>query len=177
MKRIAFLPLAFATLLTMGCYTVAITPVRSIPKDQVPVSATIAIPDSAANYTYSFRCWTAGIANRWKVLVGDAIVKYTEAYLPSVFPRGDDVTVQIYVLDYKVKGFRVITDLRVNVLHNEKTLFSKAYHGEGESRAAAAFWGGVFAMKGVVSSSTHEAFRIIYDNMVNDLQERFENGL
>lgn len=143
----------------------------------MPVSATIDIPDSAANYTYSFRSGTAGVANRWKVLVGDAVVKYTEAYLPSVFPKGDDVTVRIDVLNYELRGFRAITDLRVDVLQNEETLFSNTYHGEGQSRAAGAFWGGVFAMKGVVSSTTHEALRSIYEDMVEDIRKQFKYGL
>jgi len=157
-----FIALAFYLTVCSGCYTVAITPVQKRPEDFIPVKARIEIPERTRNYTISFRSWAAGVANRWKVMVGDAVVRYSDAYVPSLFPAGDDVRVLIEVVDFKVRDFRSIADMKFTVSKQGKNLFSKAYHSEGTSRAGAAVWGGVFAMKGVVSSTMHEVFKDIF---------------
>jgi hypothetical protein len=157
------------TAFNMGCYTVAITPVPRQPEGLVPLSARIDIPEATRDYTMAFRCWSGGIGNRWKVLVGDSVVKYADAYLPSLFPQGDDVQVRIDVVDFKVQGFRSIADLQFTVADGGRELLRRTYHGEGASRAAGVTWGGAFAMKGMVSSTTHEAMEQIFSQFRDDV--------
>lgn len=174
-RTLAWLTCLQACSFASGCYTVAISTVHPVPKQQVPIRAALRLPPETRNYQYSIRSWTTGIANRWTVMVGDAVVKYSDAYMPALFQEGEDATVRIDVLGFQVQEFRAIADLRFTVGKDGDVWFSRVYNGQGQSRAGAAFWGGVFAMKAVISSSIHEAMRSIFDQFAADVRAGYKD--
>lgn len=167
--------LIFSLIFSYGCYTVKITPVAKQPEKFLPVKATIIIPPETKNYTYKFRSWAAGIGNRWKVLVGDAVCQYSDAYLPSLFPQGNDLNLTLIINNYKVSRFRSIIDLNFKIDKSGKVVFDKTYHGDGTSKSGAVIWGGVFAMKGVVSSTLHEILKEIFEQFVADARAQYSS--
>ena len=58
---------------------------------------------------------------------------------------------------------------------NGTDVFEKTYMVDGETQGAKMFWGGVFAMKNAVQSSTKVALDEIFRQLILDLNN-FEKG-
>jgi len=120
--RIAALGMVLA--LSMGCYTVQLKPIPEVAGRPLGETATIDVPGESASYVYDVRSFAAGVGNRWRIEVGDALVKYAEAYLRPVFPEGDDLRIHITVEGFDVRGFETHIEGRFTVSRGSEIVFN-----------------------------------------------------
>ena len=90
-----------------GCYTVRLNPIPEVIANSVPVPASLDISAETAAFTYDVRSGAAGVANRWRILVGEALVQYADAYLRPVFPQA-----KTFRLQYRSKASMCMTSRR-----------------------------------------------------------------
>jgi hypothetical protein len=130
--------------------------------------AHIVIPPETAQAQYDVRSGMAGVANRWTIAIGPAIVDYANAYLPSAFPTGDAATVRVDLEHFDVHDFEAHVALRFAVLTPKGTLFQQTYTEAGKGYAARVVWGGAFAMKSSMRKTTDEALRACFEHFLAD---------
>ena len=167
----------------LGCYTVAFHPLP----DQyagVPIDARAAlfIPEEVSGASHSFRHLDFRIARRWTVpygqRIGEFAVKTLEAAFRELRPAsapdqvGDsDLLVRLVSADFELSGQSAIVSLHVDARGAEgDELFAKEYNARGSSGFGAVQGEGTFAKKGVIRSSTDEALRVIFGNLLTDLR-------
>jgi hypothetical protein len=167
--RIAALGMVLA--LSMGCYTVQLKPIPEVAGRPLGETATIDVPGESASYVYDVRSFAAGVGNRWRIEVGDALVKYAEAYLRPVFPEGDDLRIHITVEGFDVRGFESHIEGRFTVSRGSEIVFNEKYHGQGVGHFAQTAWGGAFAMKSSMRKTTDEALRSLFEQFLADVQK------
>jgi hypothetical protein len=157
--------------LSMGCYTVQLPAIPEVAGRATTRTATTDIPIGSATYVYDVRSFVSGIGNRWRIEVGDALVKYANAYLRPIFPEGDDLRIQITVEGFDVRHFQAHIDSRFTVFRGTDVVFNKKYHAQGIGYYARTFWGGAFAMKSSMRKTTDEALRSLFEQFLADIQQ------
>jgi len=168
-------PLLCGTLVfSTSCYTVNLAPISAVPAEPLPVSARIEIPAQSAQFTYDVHSAAAGAANRFRILVGEALVQYADAYLLPVFPDGDEVSIRITIEGFDVHDFEAHIDARFSIAQEEETLlFDKKYHASGIGHFAQTALGGVFAMKSSMRKTTDEALRSLFEQFLADVTVQY----
>jgi hypothetical protein len=163
-----WLPRAVGLALLSGCYHVTLPPPAPVTAAEAFLPAHVLIPPETAQAEYTVTSGMAGGANRWTIAVGQAIVAYANAYLPSAFPSGDAATVRIDLGHFDVHDFEAHVDLRFAVVTPGGTLFQQTYTAAGKGYAARVVWGGAFAMKSSMRKTTDEALRACFEHFLDD---------
>ena len=158
---------------TAGCYTVNFHLIADVPANRLPISARLDIPPETAKFTYDVRSAAAGAANRFRILVGEALSQYAKAYLRPVFPEGDDVSIGIKIEGFDVRDFEAHIDVQFSVVRNGQGVFKRKYHANGTGYFAQTAWGGVFAMKSSMRKSTDEALRSLFEQFLEDVNSEY----
>jgi hypothetical protein len=133
----------------------------------------VEIPEETAAFTYDVRSVASGAANRWRILVGEALVQYAEAYLGPVFPQGDEVSISVAIESFDVRDFEAHIDARFTVSREDETVFDKRYHANGKGYFARTAWGGAFAMKSSMRNTTDEALRSLFEQFLSDVHASY----
>ena len=120
---------------------------------------------------------TAGAANRWRILVGEALVRYAEAYLKPVFSEGDDVSISISIEHFHVHDFEAHIVGRFVVRRDGLPVFEEGYRAHGRGYFARTFWGGAFGMKSSMRETTDEALRSLFEQFLGDVSRRHAGWL
>jgi hypothetical protein len=169
MRVLACLLLSVAPLMLGGCYTVKLNPIPVVEASPLPISAAVEISEETSALTYDVNSFAAGAANRWRILVGEALVQYAEAYLRPVFPQGDDVSISVSIQSFDVHDFEAHIDAQFTVSREGEILFEKRYHTYGKGYFAQTVWGGAFAMKSSMRKTTDEALRSLFERFLSDV--------
>lgn len=135
----------------------------------MPLTASIEIPPETASYTYDVRSIAAGGANRFRIMVGEALTQYAEAYLRPAFPAGDDLKIGITIESFSVHDFEAHIDARFAVSRDGQVVFNEKYEANGTGYFAQTAWGGVFAMKPSMRKTTNEALRSLFEQFLDDV--------
>lgn len=168
-RKLSMPVLAACVILAAGCYTVRLEPIPPVSTGEpMDLTAKIDTPPATAASKRTIRSGMAGVANSWTVDIGDAVVKYAAAYLSEAFPPGDDVTVRVDLIDYKVEGFAATTDLRFVVTDADRVLFDRNYRCVGDGYGGRVVLGGAFAMKSAMRRTTDDSLRSCFEQFLVD---------
>ena len=134
--------------------------------------------------SHSFRSAMSGIANKWVVDYGARAHEYAVQYLSAAFTdfeevaepgSGADANLEIEHLYYTISGHAAHVTMDVEATDaTGNELMSQHYQTRGWRGAGVVFLGGVFAQKGVTRSTTDQAFREIFLQLVADLRSALE---
>jgi len=158
--------------------------------EPIDASASLYVPEEISEATHSFRAFGSGIANRWTVLYGARLSDFAMQTLDAAFrdlrlapspepSGGSDVFVRLVSASYDVSGQAALAGLELEAFDAAGApILAERYDARGSAGFGAVTGGGAFAQKGVVRSSTDEALRVIFGNLVTDLRTalRTENG-
>jgi hypothetical protein len=159
-----------------GCYTswlvrdptVHLEPGGPQSLDSIPARARIQVTPHGASYTYEVKSRAAGSLKPHTIYLGEALVRYSEAYLQSAFEEGDDLVITIHVADFDVEDFGARLVLRFEVMNEAHLVFTREYQGKGLGYfAPVAFGGGAF-MKSSMRKTTDEALRRVLLDFLAD---------
>jgi hypothetical protein len=159
-----------------GCYTswlvrdptVHLEPGGPQSLDSIPARARIQVPPGSASYTYEVKSRAAGRSKTHTIYLGEALVRYSEAYLQPAFEQGDDLVITINVADFYVENFEARLGLRFEVMNGSHLVFTRLYRGQGRGHfAPVAFGGGAF-MKSSMRRTTDEALRRVLLDFLAD---------
>jgi hypothetical protein len=156
-----------------GCYTVRLNPIPAVEASPLPISSTLEISEETAAFTYDVRSLAAGGGNRWRIMVGEALVQYAEAYLRPVFPQGGDISISVSIESFDVHDFEAHINARFTVSGEGESLFDKRYHANGKGYFARTVWGGAFAMKSSMRNTTNEALRSLFEQFLSDVDASY----
>ena len=168
--RMSLLAGVIALALLSGCYHVTLPPPEAVTMTGPLVPARVEIPPETAQAEYVVHSAMAGAGNRWTIAVGQAILDYADAYLPSSFPPGGATIVRIDLVHFDVHDFEAHVDLRFAVVSNGGTVFQQTYSAAGKGYAARVVWGGAFGMKSSMRRTTDEALRACFEQFLHDAQ-------
>ena len=171
--------ITLAAFLSACSQTVALEPTVAVQPVAAPllVGATVSIPEKTANHIHAVRSFLAGYAHSWEINVGEAIVNYSKAFFASAITPGQDYGIQIDLLSFDVRDFEAHCQLQFTIRRDGRDIFQKSYMGKGLGYAARVVWGGAFAMKSSMRKTTDEALRSIFDQFLQDLAARKQDGL
>jgi hypothetical protein len=134
--------------------------------------------------SHSFRSAMSGIANKWVVDYGARAHEYAVQYLSAAFTdfeevaepgSGADANLEIEHLYYTISGHAAHVTMDVDATDaTGNELMSQHYQTRGWRGTGVVFLGGVFAQKGVTRSTTDQAFREIFLQLVTDLRSALE---
>jgi hypothetical protein len=162
-----------------GCYTswlvrdpsVHLEPGAPQFLDSIPARACIEVTPRSASYTYRVDSRAAGRSKPQTIYLGEALVRYSDAYLRPAFDKGEELVITIHVIDFLVKNFEARLGLRFEVMKEADLVFSKEYRGKGRGHfAPVAFGGGVF-MRSSMQRTTDEALRQVFLDFHADATE------
>jgi hypothetical protein len=162
-----------------GCYTswlvrdpsVHLEPRPPQSLDAIPASARIELTPRSASYTYEVESRAAGRSKPHTIYLGEALVRYSEAYLRPAFDEGDDLVITIHLVDFLVENFEARLGLRFEVMNQADPVFTKEYRGKGRGHfAPVAFGGGAF-MRSSMQRTTDEALRQVLLDFHDDARE------
>jgi hypothetical protein len=130
--------------------------------------------------SHSFRSALSGIANKWVVDYGARAHEYAVQYLSAAFTdfeevaepgSGADANLEIEHLYYTISGHAAHVTMDVEATDaTGNELMSEHYQTRGWRGTGVVFLGGAFAQKGVTRSTTDQAFREIFLQLVADLR-------
>lgn len=154
--------------------------VNSIGESHLPTteaaSSYLIAPATAAHH-YEFRSAMVGYANLWVVDFGkllDQTIRSQDVQTAfgGLVPAADSVgegTLVFELQNYSFTDLGAHVWLKVTLRRNGTDVFEKTYMVDGETQGAKMFWGGVFAMKNAVQSSTKVALDEIFRQLILDL--------
>ena len=168
--------IAGLSMLGSGCYTSWLVRDRSIhlepgePEllESIPAPARIELTSRAASFTYEVKSRAAGRSKPYSIYLGEALVRYSEAYFQPAFEEGDDLVITIHLVEFWVESFEARLGLRFEVTNAAHPVFTREYRGRGRGHfAPVAFGGGAF-MKSSMSRTTDEALRQVLLDFLAD---------
>ncbi|MCH7644783.1 MAG: hypothetical protein IH974_08095 [Myxococcales bacterium] len=130
--------------------------------------------------SHSFRSALSGIANKWVVDYGARAHEFAVQYLSAAFTdfeevaepgTGADANLEIEHLYYTVSGHAA--HVTMDVTANDATgseLMSEHYQTRGWRGTGVVLLTGAFGQKGVIRSSTDQAFKEIFLKIIDDLR-------
>lgn len=160
---------------TGACHHVVLDPVPPVPTDPMPFSARYEVEPLSATYAYSMRSFAAGIANKWTVHVGEALVSYSQAYLGESLHPGDDLSILLSIEHFEIDDFRARASVRFVVKQGDVTRLDRVYVGIGESHFKRTAMTGVFGMQGSMKKTTDEALRSVFAQFVPDVRAQMNS--
>jgi len=159
----------------IGCqHIVALPEIKPIEGDTIPVSARVEIPAESANRVHKVRrSFAAGLASRWTIEVGDALVRYAQAYLTPVFPAGDDVVIEISIDRFGIAIFRAVLDARISVTRDGRAVFDKQLRIASKRDRYVAQMGRAQSMDSTLRDTTDEALRSLFEQFLEDARRSY----
>jgi hypothetical protein len=139
-------------------------------------SSYLIAPSTAAHH-YEFRSALAGYNNLWVVDFGKLLDETLRSQdVQTAFgglsagadPAGKG-TLVFELQSYSFSELGAHVWMKVTLRRNGTDVFEKLYMVDGETQGAKMFWGGVFATKNAVQSSTKLALDEILRNLIMDL--------
>lgn len=126
------------------------------------------------------RAYMTGIAHSWEAQPGEMLLQVAEIELPQMFEQfrlveemdTDEPGFGLYlsIPGYLFAEFRARVTVRARLVDElGQELLDETYEAEGPSRGGRMFWGGAFAMKSAMRTSSLEAFKEIFVALRNDL--------
>jgi hypothetical protein len=176
------LMLAMLAVFATGCaHQVAFQDIGYQVNEELRTEPLIAVISAAERArVVPVRSIMTGAAHSWDAEPGVMLVQVTEVELPQMFERfklveqvhGDDAGYLLYlsVPEYSFANFRATVVTHARLLDGDGTeLLDQLYSAEGPSRGGRMLWGGAFAMKSAMRTSSVEAFQEIFEAMRADL--------
>ena len=162
-----------------GCYTswlvrdhtIHLEPSGPQSLDSIPARARIQVTPRGASTTYAVESRAAGRSKPYTIYLGEALVRYSEAYLQSTFDEGDDLVITIHLVEFYVENFEARLGLRFEVMNEADLAFTREYQGKGRGHfAPVAFGGGAF-MGSSMRRTTDEALRQVLLDFLADARQ------
>jgi hypothetical protein len=146
-----------------------------LPSTEAASSYLIA-PATAAHH-YEFRSAMVGYANLWIVDFGKLLdqtlrsqdVQAAFGGLTAAADPAGKGTLVFELQNYSFTDLGAHVWMKVTLRRNGEDVFEKVYMVDGETQGAKMFWGGVFAMKNAIQSSTKVALDEIFRQLILDL--------
>ena len=174
---------AFITLSLSGCvHHVGFHPVDPAAEisSQTKASVSLYIAPGIVPSEYSFRAFGSGIAHSWVVDYGTRVQEYAVQYLADAFGSVNEVdeptsdsqaNVSISDVTYSISNQAAHVTLAASVTDEVgEQILSERYQARGWSGVGAVLGGGPFAQTGVTRSSTDQALKEIFLQLVDDLR-------
>ncbi|AKS43232.1 hypothetical protein [Wenzhouxiangella marina] len=131
------------------------------------------------------RSFMTGIAHSWEAEPGVMLVQVAEIELPQMFERhrlahaastdGGLLHLHLSVPRYLFEDFKAKLTMHARLVdENGNTLLDELYEAEGPGRGGRMFFGGAFAMKSAMRTSSLEAFKIAFESLRADLGEALD---
>jgi hypothetical protein len=153
----------------IGCqHTVTLPDIEPIKGDPIPVTARVEIPPESADRVHKVRSFAAGITSSWTIEVGDALVRYADAFLTPVFPKGDDVVIEISIDRFDIAMFRAILEARISVTRDGRGVFDKHHRIANKRDRRAAQMNRAQSMDSALMSTTDEALRSLFEQFLEE---------
>lgn len=138
------------------------------------------LTENTVAHSKKITSWTTGIGNSWEIKfqeVVDATLKsddYTKALgklekHTSESKKGRYLRVNL--VDYDFRDHRAFIDLKLEVINNGKSIFSKVYSSKGRSQGGKMFWAGAMGMKNAIQQSTMFAVNEIFEKFTAELKK------
>jgi hypothetical protein len=183
--RLSIIMLFFA--LILGCaHTVEFNPEPyAIQCARQDAGIIVVIDDDTLNKTVNMRSPLVGYAHSWLAKPGEWLKQIADTELPQMFqfykyskdyeePEAGTkrLTVVMTVPNYTFYRFHANISVCVSVYSPGKNFVNqKTYNREGISQGKKMFWGGPFAMKSAVRTSTLDALKQIMFEVRRDLEK------
>ena len=189
MKRSAML---FLPLLATACihHRIEFSDIQhpiSTPKQNAAM--VVVIDQATLDQTVDVHSWMTGIAHSWDARPGQMLKQVADVELPQMFssyevtatyqpPTGGadrPLALQLTVPSYRFENFHATVTVRA-IAHgsSEAPLFDKTYTKDGDTQGGKMFWGGAFAMKSAIRQSSYDAYKKVFADLRQDLQEVLE---
>jgi hypothetical protein len=180
----AVLALALALILGLpACtHTVGFHPAKPAEEITTKTAASVKLymRPELVEANHSFRAFGSGIANLWVVDYGQRVHDFAVTYLSAAFtdfeeveapPSGSDANVEIKDVSYAIRDQAAHVELDVTANGSTgDSILSKHYETRGWRGGGVVFAGGAFAQKGVTRSSTDQALKTIFLELIADLR-------
>lgn len=135
------------------------------------------IDSETINHSYQFRAASVGYAHVWIVEIGKILDKTLNAeYVQKAFGKfeksvgeSDGNVVEFTLENYEFKSFHAFLTMKIDVVNNGKSIFSKTYKAEGAGQAGQMFMAGPFGMKNSTLKSTKQAIDKILAEFITDI--------
>jgi len=180
--------LACVSVLVLGCsHTVAFHPLTQAPQElsasKTNASVRLYMPPELQRATNTFHA----TMNTWTIGYGARVHEFATLYLPAAFsdfqevqspqkPEAPAVLVAIQDVHFLMEDQAAHITMDVQTTSaSGAPLFTKEYRGDGWSGVGAALGAGPFAQKGITRSSTDEALKQIFLNLITDLRRETGN--
>jgi hypothetical protein len=163
-RRPGTLLLALCVAAASACHSIELG-APAVDVVRLPLRAQYSIDEASATLEYVERRHQAGLGNRFRVLVGDAFVRYAGAFLGQALAPGTDFTVRIAIEHFAIVDGTAFLHTRFRVEARDGTpMMDERYTVEGPSSADLA--GGEPDGFGRTSPVVHEVRRTLHGALV-----------
>ncbi len=182
-----FLRVLSLALLTSACaHQVAFQDINYRVSEQPrPEALTAVVSQAERARVVPVRSVMTGVAHSWDAEPGAMLVQVAEVELPQMFERfrlldsaeGQDgsYVLHLAVPRYTFANFRASLTLHARLMDPDgMELLDRLYEAEGPGRGGRMFFGGAFAMKSAMRTSSIEAFQQAFAQLRADLGERLD---
>lgn len=150
-------------------------------KRDEPVSVLIEPAERAR--TVSIRSFMAGAAHSWEAEPGQMLMQVADVELPQWFAHyklvdqlpengGAGYILELSVPEYRFESFRASVGVQARFTAMDgQELLERLYRADGPGRGGRMFWGGAFAMKSAMRTSSLEAFKEVFSRLREDLNQ------
>lgn len=165
--------LAVAAAATQACVTVEMpTPeARVVP---LGVAGRVETDRGSARRVVTFRHGAVGIANTYRVPVGDALRRYAEAFLGAALDEGDELVVRLALEEAELEHFALRTATRVEVVRGGEVLLRETYRVEAPSYFAGVASSERTSAEIALRRTTHDALALTLRELLIDLRAALE---
>jgi len=155
----------------------------SIDERQRDEPVLVLIEPAERTRTVPVRSFMAGAAHSWESEPGQMLMQVADVELPQMFaryklvdrlPEGDKAVhiLELSVPEYRFESFRASVGVQARFTSVDgRELLERLYRADGAGRGGRMFWGGAFAMKSAMRTSSLEAFKEIFSRLRADLNQ------
>lgn len=154
MKRLSLL-LAIGICGTACTSRITLPAVSPAVSTRIAIPATIQVPQGSASFVQQ--------AGLFKILLGEAVVRYSEAYLRRAFPPGDDVLVSVEIADASEVNYQVTVALKFIVSRGDRQVFQESLTATGPGN----YWNAMGDPEAALRESANVALRTIFKQFLN----------
>ncbi|NIW42890.1 MAG: hypothetical protein GWN13_30290 [Phycisphaerae bacterium] len=141
---------------------------------KVDQKAGYSIDEQSMKMEYVFRSMTAGGG---LVMPGLMLKDYLDTSGPAAFKEMSEdpgksapLHLSFHINSFKFEGFQTHLDLHVTAERNGKQVLDKDYQAQGQKQGGKMFWGGAWAQRHAVHSSTQSSLNTIFNELLTDLK-------
>lgn len=144
-------------LLSYGC-TIKLAPVAPNVTTRIPIPARVEIsPDTAAT---DFK------TGAYRILIGQAVVQYAQAYLAPAFPAGDTLVIGVRISHLSQDHGRVEVALEFSVSRQGHEVFMHLYEAIGTGNG----WDALLGTEDALRESANVALRSVFKQFLRDAE-------